>query len=82
VRQAGKPDRETLRRRAAHAGPIEEGTLVYRIEFHVVGTGWRAPPGCGVPVGEIDGNRREENPPRTERRPERRTGPGGQVARR
>jgi hypothetical protein len=37
VRQAGEPDRETLRRRAAHAGPIEEDTLVYRIEFHIVG---------------------------------------------
>jgi hypothetical protein len=36
VRQAGEPDRETLRRRAAHAGPIDEDTLVYRIEFHVV----------------------------------------------
>lgn len=36
VRRAGEPDRETLRRRAAHAGPIDENTLVYRIEFHVV----------------------------------------------
>lgn len=36
VRRAGEPDRETLRRRAAHAGPIDEDTLVYRIEFHVV----------------------------------------------
>jgi len=36
VRRAGEPDRETLRRRAAHAGPIDEGTLVYRIEFHAV----------------------------------------------
>jgi hypothetical protein len=36
VRQAGEADRETLRRRAAHAGPIDEDTLVYRIEFHVV----------------------------------------------
>ncbi|HEY3728669.1 MAG TPA: ASCH domain-containing protein [Solirubrobacteraceae bacterium] len=36
VRQAGEPDRETLRQRAAHAGPIEEDTLVYRIEFHAV----------------------------------------------
>jgi hypothetical protein len=34
VRQAGEPDRETLRQRAAHAGPIDEDTLVYRIEFH------------------------------------------------
>jgi hypothetical protein len=34
VRRAGEPDRETLRRRAAHAGPIDEDTLVYRIEFH------------------------------------------------
>jgi len=34
VRRAGEPDRETLRRRAAHAGPVDEETLVYRIEFH------------------------------------------------
>ena len=37
VRRAGEPDRETLRHRAAHAGPIEDDTLVYRIAFHVVG---------------------------------------------
>jgi hypothetical protein len=37
VRRAGEPDRETLRSRAAHAGPIDEDTLVYRIEFHAVG---------------------------------------------
>jgi len=36
VRRAGEPDRETLRRRAAHAGPIDEDTLVYRIEFHII----------------------------------------------
>ena len=36
VRLAGEPDRETLRERAAHAGPIDEDTLVYRIEFHAV----------------------------------------------
>ncbi len=36
VRLAGESDREALRRRAAHAGPIDEGTLVYRIEFHAV----------------------------------------------
>ena len=36
VRRAGEPDRETLRRRAAHAGPIHDDTLVYRIEFHAV----------------------------------------------
>lgn len=34
VRRAGEPDLETLRRRAAHAGPIADDTLVYRIEFH------------------------------------------------
>jgi hypothetical protein len=34
--RAGEPDRETLRRRAAHAGPIDEDTLVYRIELHAV----------------------------------------------
>jgi hypothetical protein len=36
VARSGEPDRETLRRRAAHAGPIDEDTLVYRVEFHVV----------------------------------------------
>ena len=36
VRRAGELDRETLRRRAAHAGPIDEDTLVYLIEFHAV----------------------------------------------
>jgi len=36
VRRAGEPDLESLRRRAAHAGPIQPDTLVYRIEFHVV----------------------------------------------
>src|SRR4051794_14253431 len=36
IRQAGEPDRETLRKRAAHAGPIDDDTLVYRIEFHAV----------------------------------------------
>ena len=36
VRRAGEPDRETLRRRAAHAGPIVDDTLLYRVEFHPV----------------------------------------------
>jgi hypothetical protein len=36
VRRAGEPDRETLRRRAAHAGPIRDDTVLYRIEFHVL----------------------------------------------
>jgi hypothetical protein len=36
VRRAGEPDRETLRDRAAHAGPIDDHTLVYRIERHTV----------------------------------------------
>ena len=36
VRQAGEVDREALRRRAAHAGPIRDDTLLYRVEFHVV----------------------------------------------
>jgi hypothetical protein len=34
--QTGESDRESLRSRAAHAGPIEDDTLVYRVEFHVV----------------------------------------------
>jgi hypothetical protein len=34
--RSGEADLESLRRRAAHAGPIQEDTLLYRIEFHVV----------------------------------------------
>jgi hypothetical protein len=37
VLDAGETDREQLRQRAAHAGPIDDDTLVYRIDFHVVG---------------------------------------------
>jgi hypothetical protein len=37
VRRAGEPDLETLRRRAAHAGPIDADTVLYRVEFHVTG---------------------------------------------
>ena len=36
VARSGERDREALRQRAAHAGPISDDTLVYRIEFHVV----------------------------------------------
>ena len=36
VRVSGERDRESLRARAAHAGPIAEDTLVYRVDFHVV----------------------------------------------
>jgi hypothetical protein len=36
VRRSGEQDREELRRRAAHAGPIDDDTLLYRIAFHVV----------------------------------------------
>ena len=32
----GEPDVESLRRRAAHAGPIHDNTFVYRVEFHVI----------------------------------------------
>jgi len=35
--RTGEPDIETLRRRAAHAGPIHDDTLLYRVEFHVLG---------------------------------------------
>jgi hypothetical protein len=34
--RSGELDREALRERAAHAGPITDDTLVYRIEFHLV----------------------------------------------
>jgi hypothetical protein len=37
IRRAGEADLESLRVRAAHAGPIQAETLLYRIEFHVAG---------------------------------------------
>lgn len=36
VRRSGEDDKEALRRRAAHAGPITDDTELYRIVFHVV----------------------------------------------
>ena len=35
VAASGETDREALRARAAHSGPINDDTLVYRVEFHV-----------------------------------------------
>ena len=37
LRSSGEPDLESLRRRAAHAGPVTDETLLYRVEFHLVG---------------------------------------------
>jgi hypothetical protein len=36
VAASGEVDRESVRDRAAHAGPIGDDTLVHRVEFHVV----------------------------------------------
>jgi hypothetical protein len=36
VARSGERDLDALRCRAAHAGPIGDDTLVYRVEFHVV----------------------------------------------
>jgi hypothetical protein len=36
VRSAGEHDRESLRARAAHAGPIADDTVLYRVEFHPI----------------------------------------------
>jgi hypothetical protein len=35
--RTGEPDLDTLRRRAAHAGPIGDDTMLFRVQFHVVG---------------------------------------------
>jgi len=37
VRRSGEADREALRRRAAHAGPVHDDTELFRMGFHVVG---------------------------------------------
>ena len=36
IRRSRERDRESLRQRAAHAGPIADDTLPYRVEFHRV----------------------------------------------
>ena len=36
VAASGEPDREALRSRVAHSGPVEDDTLVHRVEFHLV----------------------------------------------
>jgi hypothetical protein len=36
IRRSAERDRESLRQRAAHAGPIADDTLLYRVEFHLV----------------------------------------------
>jgi hypothetical protein len=36
VGRCGEADRESLRARTAHAGPVDDDTLVHRIEFHAV----------------------------------------------
>ncbi len=36
VRRCGEADLDSLRRRTAHAGPVTDDTLVFRIELHVV----------------------------------------------
>jgi hypothetical protein len=37
LRRSGERDLESLRQRAAHAGPIADDTLLYRVEFHLIG---------------------------------------------
>ena len=39
LRCSGEKDRESLRHRAAHAGPVDDDTLLYRVEFHLVDPG-------------------------------------------
>ena len=36
LRRTGERDMDSLRQRAAHAGPITSDTLLYRVEFHTV----------------------------------------------
>src|SRR3954471_16571896 len=44
VARSGETDRQSLRQRAAHAGPHSEDPLGYRIEFHVLNVAVRR---CG-----------------------------------
>lgn len=44
LRRSGERDLEALRLRTAHAGPVADDTLVYRVEFHPVDAANAAPP--------------------------------------
>jgi hypothetical protein len=35
LQRAGETDREAMRGLVAHAGPVDDATLVYRVEFHL-----------------------------------------------
>ncbi len=48
VRRCGEADLEALRRRTAHSGPIDDATLLYRIEFHAVPHRIPPPPPAGT----------------------------------
>ena len=50
VKRSGAKDLESLRALAAHAGPIGDDTLLFRIEFHVVGERPARTPGPASPV--------------------------------
>jgi hypothetical protein len=38
LHRSGEKNLESLRQRAAHAGPVTDDTLLYRVEFHTVAT--------------------------------------------
>ena len=42
--RTGEADLEALRLRAAHAGPIDDDTLLFRVELHVVDPSAETPP--------------------------------------
>ena len=44
ARRSGAPNAEGVRVRAAHSGPIDDDTLLHRIEFHVVDDARESPP--------------------------------------
>ena len=66
IARSGERDREALRQRAAHAGPISDNTLVYRIEFHVTAsTGTPIPRpsrGVGSPSRRSSGSAPHQSP--------------------
>jgi len=50
IRRSGERDHQSLRQRAAHAGPTADDTLPYQVEFHLLRQpGRRAPVQAGTP---------------------------------
>jgi hypothetical protein len=67
IRRSGERDLQSLRQRAAHAGPITDDTLLYRVEFHLVEPA--KPPQRDQPSAQRDSPSPRASPARPQQEP-------------